>query len=224
MIVLLAHEVDPWVPGLARHVVELSGEGVGVLTPRDLSRRGWALASPPGEPTDRMVVGGETMAASAASLVVSLLDDVYPAELVWIREQDAEYVAAEMAAFLRYWLTSVSGQVLVPPGDQSLAGPDAPVAAWARAGGVAVAAGGSADGEAFREVSVTGGVTAGVADPVLRRAATAMADWAGVPWLRAFFAADSDELLSVVPLPALADGTDEAAAVIAAAHRGWRAA
>ena len=223
MIVLLAHEVDPWVPGLARRVAELSGEGVGVLTPRDLSRRGWALASPPAAPTDRMVVGGKTMAASAASLVVSLLDDVYPAELVWIREQDAEYVAAEMAAFLRYWLTSVSGQVLVPPGDQSLAGPDAPVAAWARAGGVPVA-GGMAGGAAFREVSVTGGLTAGVADPVLRKAATAMAGWAGVPWLRTFFAADRDELRFVVPLPALADSTDAAAAVIAAAHRGMRAA
>ena len=224
MIVLLAHEVDPWVPGLARQVEELSGAGVGILTPRDLSRRGWALASPPGAPTDRMVVGGEVMAASAASLVVSLLDDVYPAELVWIREQDAEYVAAEMAAFLRYWLTSVSGQVLVPPGDQSLAGPDAPVAAWARAAGVPVAAGASAGGEAFREVSVTGGLVAGASAPALRRATVAMAEWAGVPWLRTFFAADRDELRFVVPLPALADGTDEAAAVIAAAHQGRRAA
>ncbi|MHA6523904.1 hypothetical protein [Tessaracoccus sp. G1721] len=224
MIVLLAHQVDPWAPGLARRVAELSGGPVGVMTPRDLSRRGWALASPPGAPTDRMVVDGEIMAASEASLVVSLLDDVYPAELVWIREQDAEYVAAEMAAFLRYWMTSVSGQVLVPPGDQSLAGPDAPLAAWARAAGVPVAGRAGTDGDLFREVAVTGGVVTGAAAPALRRAVTAMAAWAGVPWLRAFFAAERDELVSVVPLPALADATHQAAVVIAAAHRGRRAA
>lgn len=223
MIVLLAHAGDPWVAGLARQVHELSGELVGVVTPRDLSRPGWALASPPGAASDRVVVGGEPVAASEVGLVVSLLDDVYPAELLWIREEDADYVAAEMAAFLRFWLASVRGQVLVPPGDQSLAGPDPPTAAWARAGGVPCA-GARPDGAGgYREVGVAGGVVSGDASPSLRRAAGAMADWAGVPWLRAFFAPDSDELLSVVVLPAPGDAAP-AAAVIAAAHRGRRAA
>lgn len=231
MIVLLAHQADPWVQPLARKVAQLTGERVGVLTPRDLSRRGWALTSPPGQRhgqpgdgTDRLIVGGEPVAASSVGLVVSLLDDVFPGELLWIREEDADYVASEMSAFLRFWLDSVSDRLFVPLGALSLAGPDHPTAVWAAVGGVPVAVARPAPGGGYREVAVTDGVVTGVASPSLRRAATAMARWAGLPWMRAFFAPDSDDLCAVAPLPALADATPEAAAAIAAADRARRAA
>ncbi|MCC2594689.1 hypothetical protein LKO27_14900 [Tessaracoccus sp. OS52] len=223
MIILLAHGPDPWAPELARQVEGLSGEPTRVLTPRDLSRRGWALPSPP-DGTGRLVVDGEPVAEADVGLVVALLEDVLPEELVWIREEDADYVAAEMTAFLRYWLAGLPERVLVAPGACSLAGPDHPVGAWADAAGLAAAAPGRRDWRQCREVSVADGVATGDASPRLRAAATAMARWAGLPWLRAFFAPDTEELWSVSPLPALAHSTGAAAGVIAAALDGRRAA
>ncbi|MHA6513783.1 hypothetical protein [Tessaracoccus sp. Z1128] len=224
MIVLLTHQSDPWAPELVRQVRHLTGERVGVLTPRDLSRRGWALASPPDDRSGRLIVDGEPVAASTVGLVVSLLDDVLPEELVWIRGEDTEYVAAEMAAFLRFWLDSVSDRVLVPLGALSLAGPDHPTARWAHAGGVPSSGSRPSGGGRYREVSVTNGTFRGVASPSLQQAVAAMARWAEVPWLRAFFAHDRDELCAVVPLPSLGDSMPEAAAAIAAAHHLRRAA
>lgn len=218
MIVLLAHDADPWAGELARQVADLFGTEVGICGPRDLSRRGWALHVAPGngQPfASRAVVGGRVVDERDIDLVVSLLDDVLPAELLWIREEDADYVACEMSAFLRYWLESLRGKVLVPPGVGSLAGPDHPVGVWARAAGADWDR--TEDWRGCREVAVVNGEAWGDASPPLRRAATAMAGWADVPWLRAFFAPDADVLWGVATLPSPLSGAAAPAKVIAAA-------
>ncbi|SDL36712.1 hypothetical protein [Tessaracoccus oleiagri] len=229
MIVLLAHDGDPWADELARRVADLSGAEVGLCGPRDLSRPGWALHVGPGDgrPADsRVVVGGRAVDERDVDLVVSLLDDVLPAELLWIREEDTDYVACEMSAVLRYWLESLGDHVLVPPGTSSLAGPDHPVALWARAAGIEWSR--PEDWRGCREVAVVNGEAWGDASPPLRRAATAMAGWAHVPWLRAFFAPAADVLWGVATLPSPLAGTDAPARAIAAAarrpaERGWAA-
>lgn len=215
MIVLLAHLHDPWAPELAKQVEACSGVPTRVLTPRDLSRPGWAMTVGDGGHTiDQCVISEEQVPGSQVELLVSLIERVSARELVWICETDLNYVADEMTAFLRFWLETLAHRVLVPPGAYSLAGPEIPLGSWAEAAGLRCSAAGPIDWRRGRGASVTDGVVSGGTTPSLARAVTAMAQWAAVPWLRAYFSPDAEELWGVVTLPDLSESTPQASQII----------
>lgn len=226
MIVLIAHASDPWAPELARQVEAGAGELTRILTARDLSRAGWAITLSEGDDdtSDQLVIDDCRVPASQVHLIVSLITRVAADELMWIRETDTAYVADEMTAFLRFWLEHMADRVLVRPGARSLAGPDIALGSWAAAGGLHRAGTDPIDRRRTRGVSFADGFVSGGTRPSQRCAVTAMARWAGVPWLRAHFLADTDELCGVVPLPDLAVGRDAVARVITRAAEGrWAA-
>ncbi len=107
----------------ARDLVERwSGSGAGLLTCEDLSVAGWRyLLSDPENST--LVIGGRSIAAEEISGVLTRLAYVSERELVRIAREDRRYVAAEMTAFLRSWLSSLECPVLNRPVPTSLSGP-----------------------------------------------------------------------------------------------------
>jgi hypothetical protein len=126
VIVVVASGVDHE----ARLLVdEFPGGRAALLTPRDLSRPGWELGS--ASPRSWLsVVGGERIRAPDIEGVVTFLPCVLPNELVHIVEADREYVAAEMTAFLLYWLSGLPCRVLNRPTPGCLAGPSWRLERW----------------------------------------------------------------------------------------------
>lgn len=119
MIIVMASAVDPHAAALLPHFRKLEAR---LLTPADLSHRGWVVR------TDRplggcLVAGGERIALDHVQGVVSLLPAVFPQELVAIEEPARAYAAQEMTAFLRYVLTSLPCPVLNQATAGSLCGP-----------------------------------------------------------------------------------------------------
>jgi len=173
--------VDRWGPGLAR-----------LMTPDDLSTAGWRQRFPP-DGTQRVVASGEVLDQSAVAGVVVLLPLVSDLDLPHIRFDDRAYVAAEMSAFLRAWLTSLECPVLNKPSSLSLSGPGWRPEQWALAADrlgiraravrrVVAASNGwtedmSRDGAS---VTVVGPRALGIVDDALLRASEALAKDAGV--------------------------------------------
>ena len=77
------------------------------MTAPDLSTRGWRQSLSGGD-GGTAVVGGRRVTQNEISGVLTLLPCVTEQELVDIRPQDRPYVAAEMTAFLLYWLSRLS--------------------------------------------------------------------------------------------------------------------
>ena len=78
----------------------------------------------PGAPeSSTVVIGGRSIAADGISGVLTRLPHVPERELVRISREDRRYVAAEMTAFLRSWLSTLRCPVLNRPVSTSLSGP-----------------------------------------------------------------------------------------------------
>jgi hypothetical protein len=126
VLLVVASQADPAAQML---VDDLPRGGAALLTPRDLSTSGWDVRS-----RDRTssvaVAGGERIRAGRISGVVTLLPCVFPQELVHIAEADRQYVAAEMTAFLLYWLSGLTCPVLNRPTPGCLSGPNWRVEQW----------------------------------------------------------------------------------------------
>ena len=107
----------------ARELAERwSGSGAALLTCEDLSVAGWRYM--PGDPElSTVVIGGRSIAANGISGVFTRLPHVPERELVRISREDRRYVAAEMTAFLRSWLSTLRCPVLNRPVPTSLSGP-----------------------------------------------------------------------------------------------------
>jgi hypothetical protein len=129
MYVVVASQVDDAARELAPLLAE---EPVPVLTPADLSRPGWRVPSGNGQDAT-FVAGGERYATRRLRGVLNLLPGVFPPELVQITPENREYAAAEMTAFLRYWLQTLPCPVLNPPTAGCLAGPNWRREMWFRA-------------------------------------------------------------------------------------------
>jgi hypothetical protein len=100
------------------------------MTCRDLSRSGWeALSTAPER--SRFVTGGRRYSIDRIRGVLTLLPVVFPRELTHIVECDRDYVAAEMTAFLIYWLSALPCPVLNDPQAGSLCGPNWRPEQWA---------------------------------------------------------------------------------------------
>lgn len=99
-----------------------SGLEVGLLTPRDLSLAGWRLHA---DDTDSAVcvIEGRPVAQRAVTGVLTRLPCVSPRELTHIAAADRPYVAAEMTAFLLFWLSQLRCPVLNRPTASCVAGP-----------------------------------------------------------------------------------------------------
>lgn len=121
MLVVLAHESDEAAAGLVAHWRD-GGRDAGMLTLCDLSRRGWVY-DPERPSQGRAVVDGRVLPVTEIAMIVTRLAGVLPQDLPWIHEQDREYAASEMYAFLQAWLTSLPCPVLNRPSAGALAGP-----------------------------------------------------------------------------------------------------
>ena len=120
MYVIIASQVDDDAAHLASQLPE---EEFRILTPSDLSRPGWSVVS--GNDADStFVAAGQQYQSRELRGVLCRLPCVFAPELVQISEQDREYVASEMTAFLRYWLFTLACPVLNPPTAGCLSGPN----------------------------------------------------------------------------------------------------
>ena len=154
------------------------GRDVAVATPADLSAPGWRLRL--GRPADIQAVAGErAIAATELDAVVSLLPWIGPADLPHVVDDDRDYVAQEMSAFLLAWLHHLPCPVIDAPSTVSLAGCGWSCHQWAAvAQGIGMAADPQWSGE-FSTVTVIGGRAAGPVSPCLAAAAEAVAAAAG---------------------------------------------
>jgi len=134
MIVLLAHRYDR----AARTLAERDAPRVRLLTSEDLGRPGWRLGPEPGDP-GTAVIGGEVVAASAITRVISLMSHVSMHELFTFHPDDRAYAATEMSSFLLAWLAALPCPVVNRPAPGSLSGPGHTRERWllfARARGI----------------------------------------------------------------------------------------
>ena len=111
MIIVLAYRTD----ARARQFVDsYPGHRARLLTSRDLSREGWQLcASSFAE--GAICADGEVLPVRHIHGLISLLPVIPAEELLQIEAADRPYVAAEMNAFLTYFLHRLDCPKLNPP-------------------------------------------------------------------------------------------------------------
>jgi hypothetical protein len=103
--------VESWPPDRGR-----------LLTCDDLASAGWRITA--GDPAGwRAVVQGDLVPTHRIAGVLTRLPSVTEVELPMIAAEDRHYAAAEMTAFLGYWLTSLPCPVLNRPGAVGLCAP-----------------------------------------------------------------------------------------------------
>jgi hypothetical protein len=187
-----------------------------MLTAEDLCKPGWSLSIPE---TDygRAVIGGEVVQSTRISGILTLRPCVFPEELLNIRSEDRQYVAAELTAFLLAWLTMQPCRVFNRPVAPCLAGPNWRPEQWIYAaeslgipvqmrhrhvpnGGDSEAA--SNEEEAV-EITTVGNRCFGCDDPVLETWAMQLAREAKVELLSVCFSRGGHRFLSANPWPAL---------------------
>ncbi|MGA3092427.1 MAG: hypothetical protein ABSD75_27800 [Terriglobales bacterium] len=121
MIVIVANRWDQ----TPKAIVSRWGEhNVGVVTASDLSLAGW-LQHSNGADQGTAVIGRKLVPQEEITGVLTLLPCVFEEELVEIAPEDRSYVAAEMTAFLLFWLSRLQSQCLVlnRPTPSCLSGP-----------------------------------------------------------------------------------------------------
>ena len=122
MIVVVAGEDDAESARLADR------PGVVRVTPCDLSSCGWAAGIGCGRA--RFVAGGQPMATRAIRAVLVRLPVVRAGDLAHFTPGDRDYAAAEMTAFLAFWLTTLPVRVVNRPSPTLLLGPGWSPAEW----------------------------------------------------------------------------------------------
>lgn len=176
-----------------------------LLTAADLSTPGWA-ATLPGPGRSTAVVEGELVDVAEISAVLTRLPSVGVDELGHIAPAERPYVAAEMNAFLLWWLAHLACPVVNRPAPPRLSGP-----AWRPERWCVVAAGLGVPVEPRRRVAlpdcvaasdeprpgaavtVVGTTCIGAVDAVLADRARLLAAAASVDLLRVTFTgADGD--------------------------------
>ena len=169
---------------------------VGVLTAQDLSVAGWRQRLNTSD-EGTVVAAGQLVPQKEITGVLTLLPCVYEQELVDIRAQDRSYVAAEMTAFLLFWLSRLRCPVLNRPTPTCLSGPYWRREKWVRIAALAGIAAesvrrratshnSSTEGETLAvttTVTVVGDRVFGEGEPDLHRQALRLARLAGVELL-----------------------------------------
>jgi hypothetical protein len=211
MLLVVASQHD----GTASRFIERAAPGrARRLSPQDLSLAGWSSGlMPPQRGTGKLVADGEVVDAAHIGGVVTRLPCVVESELPHIHPSDRMYVAAEMTAFLLFWLSSLSCPVLNRPTPTCLAGPNLPWEQWcyvATKRGLSVA---PPDVDAVIKVTVVGDrcIGGGQAEATAARAVAASV---GATLLVVHFAEQpSGTFVSADPWPDLAQ-PEVAAAVL----------
>ena len=190
MIVIVASR---WDAAAAAYASRCAAHDVRILTARDLSLAGWRQYLHWAEGETAMI-DGQVVPQQQITGVLTLVRGVSVEEPVEIVPRDRAYVAAEMTAFLLFWLSRLTCPILNRPTPACLSGPDWRPEKWVRtafqAGIPAVpvhrlAAFGNlrAPEEAAAgvvDVTVVGPRTFGEVDPCLHRCARQLAAMAGV--------------------------------------------
>jgi hypothetical protein len=131
MIVILASRWDPTANATA---ASWAHRPVGVMTPQDLCTAGWRqhLGAADRITPDVAVVQGQLIPQQDITGVLTRLPWVTDSEVVEIAAHDRAYVAAEMTAFLLFWLSRLKCPVLNPPTPMCLSGPYWRAEQWAQ--------------------------------------------------------------------------------------------
>jgi hypothetical protein len=128
MIVILASRWDK----TAADIAACCDRPVTIMTCQDLCTSGWrqhlgarhtGTRHVGAEPLDIAVAGRQLIPQREVTGVLTRLPGVTADELIEIAPQDRSYVAAEMTAFLLFWLSRLTCPVMNRPTPMCLAGP-----------------------------------------------------------------------------------------------------
>ena len=126
MLVIFSNRFDP----VAKKLCEKwSTHNARMLTCSDLSKSGWRFYMETKKEA-QVVIDGEIIPEKEIKGIVTLWPAVYEQELTHIAAADRFYVANEMTAFLKAWLTQIPCPVLNRPSAVSLVGPGWRVEKW----------------------------------------------------------------------------------------------
>lgn len=216
MMLVIANRWDTAARDFARR---WASREVHVVDCRDLSVAGWRQTLSGGK-TGIAVVGGNAVRQADIIGVLNRLPCVIGEELVETARRDREYVAAEMTAFLWFWLSSLECPVLNRPTSAGLGGPCLRPEGWVHLAAQAeipvetyhrrAALRGSEEAERSRhaEVVVVGEHVFGDTDRLLHRHARKLAEIARVELLAVRFSSPEREA-RFVSADILPDITDE---------------
>jgi hypothetical protein len=126
MLVVVTSSADPELQLIK------SSRCVAIVVPAHLSQPGWCYEVGSGAQA-RLVTSKGTIAADDVSGVLTRMQRAWPAELPHINEEDREYVASEMTAFLAALLNELPCPVFNRPAANSLWGPPWTSEHWWRA-------------------------------------------------------------------------------------------
>jgi hypothetical protein len=191
-----------------------------LLTCEDLSTTGWRHRLPRRAAGAAAVIGGRTVAPAEIDAVLTRWPGVFEQELGQIAPEERSYVASEMTAFLRSWLTQLDCPVVNRPTATTLIGPSWRPEQWVHAAaGLRIPARpvrrhvdlsapsrpAGAEEPRFVTVTVVGERSFGPAHPLLGEHARRLAAAAGVELLAVHFSGPERdaELLSADLLPPL---------------------
>lgn len=183
MLTIIAGPRDVAVRAVAS---EWAPHDVRILTPRDLSMRGWSF-DPACPWSSTAVVDGRPIPAAHISGLLVQLKVVVPSDLQWIAREERAYVASEMTAFLVAWISSLSCCVLNRPEPPVLTRPVWRLERWQIvASRLNIPS--RAEVPADRVITVVGDLCVGDPDEVLCERARALAAACDVDLLTCYFA------------------------------------
>jgi hypothetical protein len=213
MLLVVASQVDPIA---YRLIHELPKGTIALLTCLDLSLSGWRVSSTDADPSV-CIASGQLLEEHEIEGVLTLLPCIFERELVHIDPRERSYVAAEMTAFLTFWLSRLGCPKLNAPSGGCLSGPGWRPEQWmtaaAEAGlpvksirrGTRPAERGEPPSKAV--VTVVGDQCLGDPRPELRQRARSLASAAGLGLLAVEFEEGRGDYLfsAASPFPDLAE-------------------
>jgi hypothetical protein len=125
VVAVVAHPADKASAALVGSWVEHDAR---LLTSADLRCPGWVVRNGGGPAT--AVLAGEPVPDRAIEGVLVRIGSIEASELAAIVPEDREYCAAEMTAFLKWWLMGLPAPVINQPTAASLSGPGWRPATW----------------------------------------------------------------------------------------------
>ncbi|HTB89322.1 MAG TPA: hypothetical protein VK743_15275 [Steroidobacteraceae bacterium] len=224
MLVIVAKGWDSTATALA---ARWSTNDAAILTPDDLSHAGWRQYLGAERAANIVVAQGRLIPQMEITGVVTRLPAITADDLGEIAPEDREYVAAEMTAFMMFWLSRLKCPVLNRPSAMSLAGPYWRAEKWAlaaAAAGIKIAptqrsssddAKAGPQAAARATVTVIGERSFGDAHPVLTRTARRLAVLANAAMLTVYFTSPdrNGAFLGADSFPALEDDVFKDAAL-----------
>ena len=196
MIVIVASQ---WDDGARRFASGSVDHEVRLLTSRDLSVAGWRIFVS-GADCNTVVVDRELVPEKDITGVLTRIPCIDEEELLHIAPEDRSYVAAEMTAFLLFWLSQLKCPVFNRPTPRCLSGPCWRTESWVRLAaqaGIPVTAvhrqanlkGSNSDKEnrSLATVTVVGGRAFGETSKTLHHHARHLAEQIGLEILVAHF-------------------------------------